>query len=236
MKAIFGTFFVILILNPISLSGQEKINGHYDPIPYFSCLAIETILEQDIIKWYLPINTKNRKSLENVQLTSIGQFGLKRAARPGIPAHLHTGADFKRPNNNYVNEPIFPAAKGKVISLRDDGPFAQIIIQHTLPDSNHIWTVYEHIAGIQTKLNHSVDPLHPIARFMTRNELDRYGWQFDHVHFEIMKTKPKPRRPDKKRPFLHYGTYSLVCFNQSILDKYYFSPLEFFSLKWDTGL
>jgi hypothetical protein len=62
----------------------------------FSILAFRPIKQE----WYLPINLKNRQTWKSVQLTSIGQFGLLRKTRPGIPAHLHTGADIKRPNNN----------------------------------------------------------------------------------------------------------------------------------------
>jgi hypothetical protein len=191
---------------------------------------------EDIIEWYVPVNTENRQSLENVQLSSIGLFGLLRQARPGIPAHLHTGVDFKRPNHNYSDEPIFPAAKGTVISLRDDGPYAQIIIQHSLEDSTLIWTVYEHIAGIQTRLNESVDPHRPIARFMNSDELNKYGWQFDHIHFEVMKAHPKARQPDLTKPSLYYGTYSLECYTLTDLDERYYNPLEFLEQKWDNAL
>ena len=99
---------------------------------------MSSLSNEEKIEWYIPINTENRQSLEKVQLSSIGPFGLLRQARPGIPAHLHTGVDLKRPNNNYINEPVFPAAKGKVISFRDDGPYAQIIIQHSFENSTFL--------------------------------------------------------------------------------------------------
>ena len=185
------------------------------------------------IEWFLPIKVDNRQSWEKVRLTSIGRFGIKRKARPNIPAHLHTGVDLKRPNDNYVNEPIFPVAKGKVISLRDDGPYAQIIIEHILEDSSLIWTVYEHVAGIKVRLGEFVNPYRPIARFMSRDELEKYGWQFDHVHFEIMKVKPKPLNTDRKRPYRYYGTYSLECYNRLDLKKRYYDPKKFFYLKWN---
>lgn len=188
------------------------------------------------IEWYLPIKVDDRQSLKDVRLTSIGRFGIVRKARPNIPAHLHTGIDIMRPSDNYDNEPIFPAAEGKVISLRDDGPYAQIIIEHTLEDSTLVWTAYEHVAGIKTKLRELVDPNSPIARFMNKKELNKYGWQFNHVHFEIMKVKPQPRQPDKRRPFLHYGTYCLVCYNRSDLQKRYYSPKEFFKSKWSRDI
>ncbi|MBN1559847.1 peptidoglycan DD-metalloendopeptidase family protein [candidate division KSB1 bacterium] len=202
----------------------------------FCSFNLSTLLRQDEMEWYLPIQAPDRQSLDNVELTRIGPYGLLRAARPGIPAHLHTGVDLKRPHDNYVDEPIFAATKGQVISLRDDGPYAQIIIQHTLADSTRLWTVYEHVAGIQVTLHESVEPRRPIARFMMRDELDRYGWQFDHVHFEVMRVKPKPRMPDQTRPFLHYGTYCLVCYTQADLDEKYYDPLQFLQRQWREGL
>lgn len=183
-------------------------------------------------EWYLPIGIQDRQSTEGVELTDIGIFGMMRKARPGIPAHHHTGVDFKRPTGNYTDEPIYPAAAGTVISLRDDGPYAQIIIEHILSDSLKLWTVYEHVAGIVAQLHENVVPEKPIARFMTKDELDKYGWQFDHVHFEVMKITPRKRTPDKKRPFLHFGTYCLVCYNEKDLQHYYNHPFTFFNAIW----
>jgi hypothetical protein len=203
---------------------------------FFSFAQAALINGQDDIAWYIPINAENRQSLENIQLTAIGSFGLLRKAHTGVPAHLHTGVDFKRPSINYIDEPIFPAARGTVISLRDDGPYAQIIIEHSLDASTPVWTVYEHISGIKIKLNESVDPHRPIARFMNRDELDKYGWQFDHVHFEVMRVRPKPLRPDKSKPSLCYGTYCLVCYTQQDLDERYYHPLDFLKQKWDNNL
>jgi hypothetical protein len=229
LSLMFVTFFWSSIKSP----SQER-SQFPDEIETFPCSELlPSAQKKNLIEWYLPIKTENRQSIENVQLTHIGQFGLVRRARPGIPAHHHTGIDFKRPNDNYLDEPIYPAANGVVISLRDDGPYAQIIIQHGLGDSACLWTVYEHVAGIQTRLYDAVDPHVPIARFMTKKELDKYGWQFDHVHFEVLKVRPKKRRPDKRRPYLHYGTYWLECYNPNDLDEKYYSPLEFLQKIWE---
>jgi murein DD-endopeptidase MepM/ murein hydrolase activator NlpD len=95
-----------------------------------------------------------RRKLE--KFSKIGQFGLMRKARPGIPAHYHTAADFMRPSGNYEDEPIFPAARGIVISQRNDGPFAQVIIEHT--ESDTVWTVYEHLAGVKAVVGDTINP------------------------------------------------------------------------------
>lgn len=194
--------------------------------------SLHNVVGQNNLEWYLPINVPNRQSLENVQLTSIGRYGLMRKSRSGIPAHLHTGIDLNRPNPNYHFEPVFPAAMGQVISLRTDGPYAQVIIQHSLTDHTSLWTVYEHVAGIRVKLHELVHPHRPIARFMNKDELDLHGWQFDHVHFEIMKAKPPTRKPDEKKPFCYFGTYCLVCYTWNDLENRYYNPMVFFNLNW----
>jgi murein DD-endopeptidase MepM/ murein hydrolase activator NlpD len=178
-------------------------------------------------QWFLPINAPSRTSCAGIQLTQIGAFGLVRKARIGIPAHLHTGIDIKRPHNNYVSEPIYPAADGTIISLRDDGPFAQIIIEHDIFRGTRYWTVYEHIAGIQCTLGQRVSCQNAIARFFSLRELNKYGWQFDHVHFEIMKEAPISIKPQPHLPYLRYKTYALTCYSRTTLDKRMINPIPF---------
>ena len=174
-----------------------------------------------------PVGSDKRVSLNDIHLTAIGDFGYPRKARPGIPAHLHTGIDIRRPVPNYNEEPIFPIYPGRVISLRDDGPFAQIIIEHQFSDGNKFWSVYEHIADIRTAIGDSASPGRPIARFMNHEELNRFGWQFDHFHLEILKTTPRPITPKANTPFRFYMTYNLECYSQQDLERYYYDPFEF---------
>ncbi|MFC1555411.1 M23 family metallopeptidase [candidate division KSB1 bacterium] len=182
-------------------------------------------------EWLLPVGKENRETWNKAGLTSIGLFGKIRQARPGIPEHLHTGVDFTRPGDNYTNEPVYPAADGTVISIRDDGPYAQIIIVHTQGEKQ-LWTVYEHISGIQVELGETVSVLEPIARFMNTEELNNYGWQFDHLHFEIMKVMPKPVQPDPEKPDRFFDTFGLECYDRENLLKRYFDPKEFFETQW----
>ncbi|MCP4692834.1 MAG: M23 family metallopeptidase [Desulfobacterales bacterium] len=195
-------------------------------------LISEPLSGQQTMDWLTPAAAVNRRSWEEIRLTSIGRFGLPRKARPGIAAHLHTGADIRRPVDNYHHEPIFPIGRGEVISLRDDGPFAQIIIAHEYGNQATVWSVYEHIAGITVSVGDHVSPYNPIARFMNRDELDRYGWQFDHVHLEIMKKKPRPLKPDPGTPYRFFGTYWRECRNTADLEKYYHDPGEFLKSQW----
>ena len=178
--------------------------------------------------FYLPIQTQNRQDWNSVKLTSIGQFGIVRKERPSVPAHLHTGIDFARPSENYRNEPVFPVFAGTVISVRNDGPFAQIIIRHQ-KGKIHFWTVYEHVSEIWVSVGDLVNPMKPIARFMTKQELDRFGWQFDHIHFEILRTEPFKIPINSKLPQRKYSAPTLTCFTETDLEKNYYNPEQFMS-------
>jgi hypothetical protein len=191
----------------------------------FCCAAADS-------SWYLPINLQNRQSLEKLALTHIGAYGAVRKPRPGVPSHLHTGIDIKRPSGNYINEPVFPACRGVIISLRNDGPFAQVIVEHHIKDSIRVWTVYEHIAGITSVLGDTVIPEKPFARFMNKNELNNLGWQFDHVHFEILRKPPAPLKSGQSNPFRRFNTYGLTCYNTEELNVAYYDPGEFFRNVW----
>ncbi len=170
----------------------------------------------------------NRLSVEGLKLTSIGAFGLLRKARPGIPAHLHTGIDIMRPFDNYKDEPVFPIMNGRVISMRDDGPFAQIIIEHESDEDITIWTVYEHVSGIIVFPGDIVAPNDTVARFMSIEELNEYGWQFNHLHFEILKKSPHPIKTNSNKPYYFFRTFNLECYTQEKLYEYYYNPLIFF--------
>lgn len=177
-------------------------------------------------EYYLPINSPNRQSLAGLRLTDIGPFGLMRKARPGVPAHYHTGIDIRRPSKNYTDEPVFPLMEGVVISKREDGPYAQLILEHEVKGKK-LWTVYEHIAGIMVGLGDPVKPKFPMARFMNKTELNKYGWQFDHFHFEILKVPPLKQPPTKTNPQRCFSSFTLVCFKKEDLEKYFHDPRGF---------
>lgn len=174
----------------------------------------------------LPIRSDNRRAIERIQLTEIGGFSVIRKARPTVPMHFHTGIDIKRPSQNYVDEPIFAVAEGTVVSKRDDGAYAQLIIEHQIGKLK-FWTVYEHVAGIRVALHDQVRTAKPIARFMNKAELDTYGWQFDHFHFEVLKVAPTPLKFDPSKPHRRFNSYSLVCYSKRDLNRYFYDPLAF---------
>lgn len=175
-------------------------------------------------EYLLPVDSDNRRNVNYLELTEIGEFGAFRKDRPGIPAHFHTGIDIKRPANNYNNEPVYSIFNGTVISKREDGPYAQLIIEHE--SKIKFWTVYEHIAGIKVELFEQVTPNKPIARYMNQNELNEYGWQFDHFHFEILKVPPT-RLKNNRNPERLFASFTLVCFTIEELNEYFYDPIIF---------
>ncbi|XOV93759.1 MAG: M23 family metallopeptidase [Bacteroidota bacterium] len=174
----------------------------------------------------IPIDAPNRKLIEFIKLTEIGQFGLKRKDRKEVPEHLHTGIDIQRPNKNYSNAAIYAIDAGTVISKREDGPFAQVIIEHDFGNLV-FWTVYEHIAEIQVDLFQEVDSETKIARFFNLDELNQYGWQFDHFHFEVLKRRPIRIQPKSETPERLYNSFTLNCFVLKELNDNFYSPLDF---------
>ena len=177
---------------------------------------------------YLPLKTNNRTVLTDNQLTRIGKYGLLRKARPSVPAHYHTGVDLKRPAQNYTNEPVLAAGSGKIISVRNDGPYSQIIIQHSFVPGDTLWTVYEHLQGITCHVGQQVDVQTSIARFFTKDELNRYGWQFDHVHFEILRSKPLKIRSTPQQPEYFFKTFDIICYTLAELHKRTVNPMDYF--------
>jgi len=180
---------------------------------------------------FLPTGAPDRHSAGSIVLTDIGGFGAPRKPRPSVPGHLHTAIDIRRPRRNYDDEPVYPMAAGLVICKRTDGPYAHLIVEHDIAGEK-IWTVYEHIAGICVGDSALVDPMVPIARFMNRDELRRYGWQFDHLHFEILKARPFPLKPDATHPGNRCSSYTLLCYTQADLERYFYDPLRFLTAHW----
>ncbi|MBC8043263.1 MAG: M23 family metallopeptidase [Rhizobacter sp.] len=193
------------------------------------CTGIKSATAQS--QWLLPLEVENRASLRNVRLTNIGAFALPRKTRPTVSTHLHAGIDFARWARDKDTVRVFAASAGKVISVRTDGAFAQIIIEHH-DRGKKLWTVYEHVAGIRVRPGEMVSSQTVIARLMSREELVHYGWQFNHLHFEILIAPPKPLVPTLRTPHRYFMTYALECETEAELLQRYINPPEFFKSRW----
>lgn len=167
----------------------------------------------------------------DLHLTQIGDFGIIRKARPGIPAHLHTGIDILPPDENYRSkESIYPIAKGVIISKRTDGAYGQLIIEHDTEDGT-FWSVYEHITEIEVDLFQAVEIKTSIARFFNEAELNEIGWQFNHFHLEILKKQPISIKPDERNPERLFSSYSLSCYTEESLKEHFYDPIQFLTSK-----
>ena len=67
---------------------------------------------------------------------------------------------------------------------------------------------------------------------MNTAELNTHGWQFDHLHFEILKVMPKPLEPGAERPHCFFGTYCLECYDRKDLLERYYDPEAFLKERW----
>jgi murein DD-endopeptidase MepM/ murein hydrolase activator NlpD len=188
---------------------------------------------QKSVGWYVPVKTADRKSINSIKLTDIGEFGLLRKERENVPAHYHTAIDIERPNENYSHEPVFSAHAGMIISIRDEGPYSEIIIEHTMPDDEFIWTIYQHVSEIKVEVFQKVSALQVIACFMNEVELKKYGQQFNHLHFEILKLPPEQVEEDQANPFRFFAGYSIKCFTEEELNNYYFNPMKFLKKEFE---
>jgi hypothetical protein len=85
------------------------------------------------------------------------------------------------------------------VSIIDDGPYSQVVMKHVYENSIY-WTVYEHIRVKVKEIGKKLTVHDTIGFFFNRSELDKYGWQFDHFHFEIIRVEPVVFIPNKKIP------------------------------------
>ncbi|HEX2955571.1 MAG TPA: M23 family metallopeptidase [Chitinispirillaceae bacterium] len=180
-------------------------------------------------QWYIPANYRGISDPYKIHLTKIGAFGLLRKARPTVPAHYHTGIDIVRPDSQFQKQPIFPAKEGEVVSVLDNGPYSQIIIKHSDMNRN-FWTVYEHLHVSVKKIKH-VTQFDTIGYFFSKDELNRYGWQFNHFHFEILKLEPPKFKSGEINSLRYYKTFGILCFSRDELIMRQENPLEFLSGK-----
>ncbi|MFH0920973.1 MAG: M23 family metallopeptidase [Fibrobacterota bacterium] len=182
--------------------------------------------------WLLPVDVPDRKDTAAIRITPIGAFGNPRKARLGVPAHYHSGYDIARVGSVDADAPVFAASCGKVVSMREDGPFAQIILYH--PD-DHVWTVYEHVSGILVHVGQDVTEKTPLARIMNRKELNRYGWHFNHLHFEVLRCEPRRMQSSAGLSERFYRTYGTECSTLMKLHEKYLDPLSFLKMQWNGG-
>lgn len=220
-----------------------RLNAKFQnrPLKRFSIIAVRAFLILQLFqflgveadaqanKWFLPVGTEPLRDWKSVGITPNGMFGVWRDLDSSTVRHFHAGVDIMRVKNDYDFEPVRSAWTGKVVSVDPVLPFSTVLIEHVMESGVKIWTVYKHISGISVLPGDIVVSHHRIARFMNRKELGIHGRKFDHLHFEILKKKPRRiRQPGN--PHLRYMPYSVECDTKSKLMRYYHDPMKFITV------
>ena len=194
----------------------------------FTCCVIIYLIffgynstDQQVIKeWKLPINTVDRSDWSTVTLEHDAHFKALRAPFDSVKLHFHTGVDLQNGKDIQAGEPVYAIAAGKVIAIEDPPPQRRITIEHLLPNRRKVWSVYIHIIDEKVKVGDTVNSETAIAQLMNTAELEYYGWDYNHVHLEIMKQLP---------PFVaeFYQRKTFSCYTITEVDKYFYDPKEF---------
>jgi hypothetical protein len=62
---------------------------------------------------------------------------------------------------------------------------------------------------------------------MNKRELEKYGKQFDHFHFEVLRVPPIKINPTDKTPDRHFTSYTLSGTTREKLHRYFYDPTVF---------
>ncbi len=182
--------------------------------------ATKTFYLEAAKEWKIPYQAADRQDLSNLYLEPDAGFKAQRPTYDGIPSHLHTGVDLQLKSPGGPGEPIYAIAKGQVVQIADPPPLRRIVIRHRLPNGRSVWSVYLHIIGEKVAVGDWVTPETIIARRMNNAELDFMGWEYNHLHLEIMKSPPFRVNDTFKRK-----TY--ICRTEAEVDKYFIDPIKF---------
>lgn len=172
-------------------------------------------------EWKLPLSISPRKGLNAMSRLKNAGFLDKRFG------HLHTGIDLINPMGG-SGEKVYAAASGKIVSIYAKEPHLSIMIQHRLPSEETIWTVYVHVTKVKVKEGDLVRNDTIIANLMDKSQLNKYGWEFNHLHFEVLKY---PRISEAGR----YLSFSTECKTKKEVEKHFYNPVTFLQKMWATG-
>ncbi len=177
--------------------------------------------------FYLPFQAEDRTKFLKEYITPAGNFGIWRKPYNSLKGHYHAGIDFANPGEKTGDiQPIFACSYGKVISLHSNGPSSFIIISHKMQSGSTVYSVYVHVADIMVSIGDTVTPYSVIASFIDADKLDKWGEYLNHLHFEMLREKPKYGGKHKGKDF--YTSYSVTCKSIEQLNKLYYNPELFF--------
>lgn len=180
--------------------------------------------------FYLPIAVQNRRVFKESYVSSAGEFGIWRKPYKKLRGHYHAGIDFKNPGNTSgALEPVFACANGVVLSASSSNSSSYVIIRHSLRSGAVVYSAYTHICDIVVSPGDSVTHLSVIGSFIDRQKLDKWGEYLNHIHFEMLKTKPKSAGFAGGREI--FSSYSVDITKKKDLGDYFYNPEIFFIRK-----
>jgi murein DD-endopeptidase MepM/ murein hydrolase activator NlpD len=180
-------------------------------------------------EWLLPLDTGNRLDWSTIVFESDAHFKALRRTGRYRGTRLHTGLDLQNGGRMGTlggpGEMVYAIAAGEVVKISGSLPNKRMVISHQLPDCLTVWSSYLHIADPRVREGEQVTPQTVIARRLNTAELRRYGWGYNHLHFEIFKKLPVPRNN-------HYTWMSQFCYTSGQVDRYFFNPYDFLNDRW----
>ena len=171
--------------------------------------------------WKLPLKTDSRKDLKSVLWEHDAHFLAKRKG-----GHFHTAIDIMNPKGG-PGEKVFAASRGEVVSIYAIEPNRAVMIKHTLPSLETVYSVYVHVTNIQVKIGDMVTSDTIIATLMDKQQLNNFGWEYNHLHFEILK---KPRTCEIGKIL----SYSTKCRTIKEVEKHFYNPISFLKSMWNS--
>lgn len=181
--------------------------------PIWKVTFIDVNPEQKADSWMVPFMTKNRFKLNTIKVISV--FGDHRDTY--LRGHIHTATDIiPSESDKYIY--VYPMAKGIVCSIHLTHPHKTIVIKHVLSDGSVIYTSYKHLQEIYVKRGMNVDQSTKLARLYTREEAQKQGGSYDHLHLEIRKSIDD------------YGCASWLTMTKDELNKYFYNPMNFMKM------
>ena len=172
-------------------------------------------------EWKLPLSISPRKGLNALYRLKNAGFLDKRFG------HLHTGIDLINPRGG-PGEKVYAAASGRIVSIYAKEPHLSVMIRHRLPSKETIWTVYVHVTKVKVKVGDLVSNDTIIAHLMDKSQLNKYGWEFNHLHFEVLKY---PRMSEAGQ----YLSFSARCKTKKEVEEHFYNPVTFLQKMWATG-
>jgi murein DD-endopeptidase MepM/ murein hydrolase activator NlpD len=163
-------------------------------------------------EFFSPFLESDRKSLRLIRRRLSGRYGdYRRSYKPG---HLHAGIDLR----GDFEESVYPAGRGFVHLVFRDFPHKSVVVKHTLPDGNILYSMYVHLEDIRVEEGDAVTEKTPLARLFNRAELEKADFgTANHLHLEIRKSLEDG------------GWASASSMTVEELNRFCLDPLEFLS-------